>query len=485
MQREKKHQRFRTIFCAAIVLFAIVIPFLAVLIAGKCLPAQYDDTFYGELPDMYRRLEQTEGKKIVIIGNSAVPFGVDSALCEELLRQGGEEYAVCNFGLYGALGTRMMLDLAKDRLGEGDIVVFAPEITSQTLSLYFSGLDAWYALDGDTALFWKLPYEDEKILVGNYAGYVSKKYDYYRSGKKAEPSGIYAHASFDARCDLTVAGREYNIMPDGVDENNPIELSASLFDGDFIAYVNSCYADLRAKGVKMFYSFPPMNEASISDADRESVDRFYSFIRESFDFPIMSDIESRIMEKEFFYDSNYHLNESGMIFYTVHLVNDLKNQLGNTTKTNYALPEKPIVPDAGIEGEGDNSDADCFTYRKEGNYYFLDGLTEEGAQRSALTIPYQVNGLYVKGFDAALFAGNETIEEITLQENVAKIANGSFSGCRKLKKIILTHTKPSALSVGYYLLDGTNARVYIGQEYVNAFINDYFWGYYEQKIVSY
>lgn len=481
----KENSRFSAIARAALVLLIVMIPFLFLIIAGIAMPPQYGETYYGELSDMYRRLADTEGKKIVIIGNSSVPFGVNSALCEELLQAGGEDYSVCNFGLYGALGTKMMLDLSKDCLKEGDIVVFAPELTEQTLSLYFSAREAWYGLDGDMGLFWKFQGEDRKKLAGNYFDYVSRKYQLYSSGKAAEPSGIYAHGSFDARGDLTAAGWEYNVMQDGADANNPIVLSSSLYSGDFIAYVNAYAADLSKKGVRMFYSFPPMNRDALQEADPDRIEEFYSFVRESFDFPIMSDIDSRIMEKEFFYDSNYHLNEAGMLHYTAALVEDLKNQLGNSSKTAIILPEKPVIPDESIEGEGDNSCADCFTYRREGNYYVLDGLTPAGMERSELTVPYQVNGLYVKGFDSSLFAGNETIQEITLQENISSVSGSSFDGCRRLKKIILTHSSPSSLSVGYFFLEGTNAKIYIRQEHVNSFINDYFWGYYEQKIVGY
>ena len=485
MTMRKASNRISAILHAVLVLQVVIIPFMIVLLVGLVLPPQYDATFYGQLPDMYRRLAETEGKKIVIIGNSAVAFGVNSALCEELLQAGGEDYAVCNFGLYGVLGTKMMLELAKDCLEEGDIVVFMPELATQTLSLYFSAQEAWYALDGDMTLFWKFSGTEREKLVGNYTGYVSEKYQLYRSGQAAEPSGVYARASFDEHGDMIASGREYNIMQDGVDANNPIVLSSALFSEDFIAYVNAYYADIREKGVEMYYAFPPMNEAALQEAEQESVDDFYSFVRESFDFPIMSDISSRIMEKEYFYDSNFHLNQAGMIHNTVNLVNDLKNQLGNTSKTEIVLPEKPIAPDASIVGEGDNSCADCFTYTRDGNYYIIDGLTEAGLERSSLIVPYQVNGLYVKGFTASVFAGNTKIEEITLQENITNVSSNSFDGCRRLKKIILTHTAPSGLSVGYYFLNGTNAKVYVPKEHMSTFINDYFWGYYAQKIVGY
>lgn len=47
-------------------------------------------------------------------------------------------------------------------------------------------------------------------------------------------------------------------------------------------------------------------------------------------------------------------------------------------------------------------------------YYIIDGLTEKGQEQKKLIVPYQVNGLYVKGFTAEVFAGKNMIEEITL-----------------------------------------------------------------------
>ena len=463
----------------------VIIPFLALFAVGVLLPEQYSQTYYAQLPAMVQRLTETDGKKIVIIGNSAIPFGVDSALCEQLLQDSGEDYAVCNFGLYGLLGTKMMLDLSKDALQAGDIVIFAPELTEHTLSLYFSAQEAWYALEGNMQLFWRFPAAERGSLLGAFPSFAAEKLRRYRTGEPGAPSGVYARESFDAHGDLTTADREYNTMPDGIDENNLIALTPALFDDDFIAYVNDYAADLRKRGIQMYYAFPPMNEDALISSDAESRCAFYDFIRDSFDFPIMSDIDSCIMEKEFFFDSNFHLNAAGMIHYTVNLVENIKNQLGNTRKTEIILPEKPIKPDASIVGEGDNTCADCFTYIKDGNYYIIDGLTEKGKASTSLTVPYQVNGLYVKRFLPEVFAGNTKLVEITIQGNITSIPNGSFKGCTTLKKVILTHEKPSDISVGYRLLDGTNAKIYIQNAYVNTFTNDYSWGYYEQKIVGY
>ena len=49
------------------------------LFCGFGLPAQFGNTFMGELKSKYERLKSTEGKRIVLIGGSGVAFDCDSS----------------------------------------------------------------------------------------------------------------------------------------------------------------------------------------------------------------------------------------------------------------------------------------------------------------------------------------------------------------------------------------------------------------------
>lgn len=487
MEKVKKRRLITIILSCIFVLIAVAIPFLSVFLTGITLPAQYDETYYGELAPMFVKLKNTKGKKIVVLGNSNVAFGVDSALAERLLNEAGEEYSVCNFGLYGTLGTRMMCELADDCINSDDIVIFTPEPYKQSLSMYFSAEEAWYALDNDLSIYRHLSGESKKALAGNYFAYTSKKLTLYRSGTKAEPSGIYAKSSFDDNGDLKNYPRPNNIMANGVDANNPVIYEKDIFSTDFVDYVND-YADaLSKKGAKMFYSFAPMNAYAMSIEQIESVKGFYDIADSLFDFDIISKPEDYVMEGEWFYDSNFHLNESGMTVRTVRLVNDIKNQLGNTTKTNFVLPDKPVIPDPDIVGAGDNRDAEMFTYRLDGSFYTVTGLTDEGKRASELTIPYQVDGVYVKAFLPLVFFDNKNIEKITVQDNIHTLSNGSFLGCDKLRQIILKHSEPAEIAVGYGLLDGApqGCKILVPEGVLSQFENNYFWGKYARQLQGY
>lgn len=470
------------ILSCVFVFFIIFTPFAVIMEITLCKSAVYGQTFYGELACMYDNLQASKTKKIVIVGNSAVAFGVNSALAEKLLNDGGIDCEVCNFGLYGAIGTRAMVELCSSMVNDGDIVILSPELASQPLSNYFSAEEVWRALDSDPSMFWQFSSESKKSLVGGFFGYASDKF----SGEEKSGSGIYSSSSFDANCDLTNYERNNSIMQGGVDSNNPIELSNELINMQTVSVINEWADELAERGAIVYYSFSPMNSVAVVEKDM-TVEALEYYFASNLSCKLLGSVSSAVMESGWFYDSNFHLNSSGAIYNTVRIVNDIKTALGVTSKTDFALPDMPAIPDSTIEGEGENTDSDCFTYELRGSRYYVTGLTESGKSKSELVIPYQVDGVYISGFDSDVFKNDTVIEKITIQSNISTLSDNSFYGCSRLEEVVLCHDKPSDVSVGYYLLDGANSNCRIGvkAESLSAFKNDYFWSKYAKRLFGY
>ena len=72
---------------------------------------------------------KTNNKKIVFIGDSAMPFGLRSDLIEEEI----PDYKVVNFGLYGSIGTKFMVDLSKSNVIAAGVSPGAPFKSNVTL----------------------------------------------------------------------------------------------------------------------------------------------------------------------------------------------------------------------------------------------------------------------------------------------------------------------------------------------------------------
>ena len=117
-------KNFLTWLAAALALLALP----AVLLGwGFLLPAQYGDTFMGELKYKVRYLDEAPGPRIVLVGGSGVAFGVDSALMEREL----PGYTVVNFGMYAALGTTVMLELSQELIRPGTSSSSSPSSRSR------------------------------------------------------------------------------------------------------------------------------------------------------------------------------------------------------------------------------------------------------------------------------------------------------------------------------------------------------------------
>lgn len=461
----------------------LIIP-SAIIIAGFATPSQFSATYYAVLSDMYCRLKSTKGKKIIIIGTSSVAFGVDSALMESQLSLAGEDYAVVNFGLYGALGTKIMLDLSEKEINEGDVVIFAPEPHPQAMSLYFSATDTWYAADEDYSILKNIKKENVSEMTGGFPAYAAKKFGCLKNGP-ASGSGIYARKSFDERCDLKNYERLNNILSGGYDANHTVSLNGSVIDKAFIEYVNAYCGRIGKNGAKAYFSFAPVNAAALVSSPDE-IESYYEFISENFDCPIISNPFDYIMDKEWFYDSNFHLNSAGMTVRTVMLLNDIKNSMGITAPTEVELPEKPDMPQKLPSADGDNSFVEDFEYEQSGDGYIITALAPSAKQTEYITIPASYNGKPVMAFAADVFAGNKYIREIIVQENITVLYNGSFDGCTQLKKVILKNGNPSSIGVGQKLLCGADlCHIYVPESALGAYVSNYFWSYYAERIAAF
>ena len=193
-------------------LLAVLTPFVATLSIAFLSDSEFDESFVGALDEKIERLMSIEEDKIVIIGGSSVAFGYDSRIIEKYT-----EMPVVNFGLYAALGTKLMLDLSRDGIKEGDLVIIAPELDAQTLSLYFSASTTLRALDGAPKYFTAIPSTHTLSLLGASWDFAAEKFNYKLFGAPS-PEGVYNSRNINEYGDVDYY-REANVMTQYYDPN--------------------------------------------------------------------------------------------------------------------------------------------------------------------------------------------------------------------------------------------------------------------------
>lgn len=433
-----------------VILFILLLAVTPVmlLVTGGNLPQLYQDSYYAELPQMYRRLQETQGPKIVVIGGSNVAFGLNSELLENLLAEKDLDYTVCPFGLYAAVGTSAMLDLSRNTLKEGDIVVLALEPTSETMSTYFGATAYWKCTENAWELFRDISGEKKEALVGNYISYLQERYGIISSGVLPKAEGVYAKSSFNDRCDL-IYDRPGNIMTLGYEPDAAVHLAEVQIEPDFAEQINEyCREALRA-GAQVCLSFSPLNRTAMV-GDSDSVVQFFNLCNTTFDCPAISDPNDYILDSGWFYDSNFHLNTPGAELRTYLLAIDLMNWLGCYESLEYDLPD---VPDSAAQAVVSTVETGNFTYEPitaQGDEilgYRISGLTETGRMEKELTVPAAYEGRPVVGFTGDALVDAADLVQLRLPEAIESLPDGLFSGCHMLTRLILEHeAKPCTVT---------------------------------------
>ena len=403
------------------------------LICGFGLPVQFGDTFMGELKSKYERLKETSGKQIVLVGGSGVAFDCDSALMDDFF----PSYEIVNFGMYAGLGTKAVMDLSENYIHEGDIVILSPEQSEQTFSDYFNGEYMWQAADGAFGMLRDLKSENFEAMLGNFPRFALEKLNYVMKGQKPQTDSIYQKKSFNIYGDIELDTCRENILPNGYDVNQKVRFTEDVVQPEFMDYMNDWAKRLEKKGAVVWYRYCPVNKLSVEDMD--DLAAYDVFLRQKLDFPVIGNPENSLMEAEWFFDTNFHLNQPGKEVNTVQLIRDMKAMLGDDRAVTVELPEKP--------------------HRTWGDV-------------SAETRIWTAK-------DSETYQGEETI---AIPENVTQIEDYAFSNCAGLKQIVLEQKDPSKCIVGQHLLDGTGAEILVPQMSVDSYKRNYFWSVYAGRI---
>lgn len=403
------------------------------LICGFGLPVQFGDTFMGELKSKYERLKETSRKRIVLVGGSGVAFDCDSALMDDFF----PSYEIVNFGMYAGLGTKAVMDLSENYIHEGDIVILSPEQSEQTFSDYFNGEYMWQAADGAFGMLRDLKSENFEAMLGNFPRFALEKLNYVMKGQKPQTDSIYQKKSFNTYGDIELDTCRENILPNGYDVNQKVRFTEDVVQLEFMDYMNDWAKRLEKKGAVVWYRYCPVNKLSVEDMD--DLAAYDVFLRQKLDFPVIGNPENSLMEAEWFFDTNFHLNQPGKEVNTVQLIRDMKAMLGDDRAVTVELPEKP--------------------HRTWGDV-------------SAETRIWTAK-------DSETYQGEETI---VIPENVTQIEDYAFSNCAGLKQIVLEQKDPSKCIVGQHLLDGTGAEILVPQMSVDSYKRNYFWSVYAGRI---
>ncbi len=451
----------------------------------------YKNVFVAALADKYDRLVSVKEPKIAVIGGSSVAFGLDS---DTLALYTGKE--VVNFGLFATLGSKIMLDISEDGLNPGDTVVFAPELDAKTLSLYFGARAAWQAIDASNQALYNSVYKNNaEALDSEKDAFLTELREYLEIGVP-DPSGVYNRKSFDVYGDISYP-RPNNTMPLEYDPNTLFTLSTDIVSDEFLEYFNAYCDRMRARGIAVYFSYCPINSLALSEGvTDETISELEIYLAKNLHCPIISSLSEHIMHPGYFFDTNLHLNEAGVVARTEMLINDLRAamELGDEIKLHVPPP-----PGTGENEtvEGNNVHADLFAYEELKVGDKVIGLSIVGLSEKAkdftdeeLIIPSSYEGVPVIMLRANVLSGFNSLKKITIGPNMSSIEDYAFAGCETVTEIHAEFTTECLVSIpgenaqnGFMEGVGEGCKLYVKPEYLNDFFNHYTWQHYHKYLV--
>ncbi len=477
-----------------LILVAMLLPF-AFAFSGLVLPPVYENTYVGELADKTDLLKSIDEPKIIVVGGSSVAFGLNSETVSDAFSM-----PVVNYGLYADLGTKLMLDLSKVNIGKGDVVLISPELSAQTLSLYENPVTTLRALDGRTEYLSLLDRESKISLIGSLFSHSGAKLQYLIRGNRPTNAGAYKKENFNAYGD-NCFDRPYNVMSAFASRIDLRQFLADFTDGAdteyeaFLNYVNDYIQYIKKQGATAYLTFCPMDKDAMAEGmTAEDVQAFYENLCANLSCKVIGHPADYFLDDGYFFDSEFHLNNTGVPVRTAMLINDLAIELDRPECLQSLLALDPPSGHSPFR-EGDfHAENPCFVLRKTsvaGNEcYEITGLTEFGKTQTEITVPDGTEGLPIAGIAQNAFA-DSSLRIIRLSPYISYISAHAFASAENLTEVYLADgTEPGDISIpnimnndedgAHLITTGANPglKIYItgDDDLFESFTGDYFWG---------
>ncbi|MBR6704070.1 MAG: hypothetical protein IKI82_01435 [Lachnospiraceae bacterium] len=464
-------------------LLLTALPFGVFAAAVRTEADPFENSFEASLRDKYDRLASLPGARLVFIGGSSLPFGLRSARLEKTFG-----LPAADFGVYAALGTRVMAEIALPLLHEGDIVVLAPETDPQTYSNYFNADVLWEAVGDRTEMLRPLSLPEREEMFLRRFKYAAERKWY--EGTSLAADRLYSRDSFDEYGDISFP-REGNVMPGGFDKSRLISLDG-LIDTDFFAFVRTFAAVAGKKGAAVYFTFAPMNGAAVRFSGEEET-AFLARLREELPGMVLGTPSDTVYPAEYFYNTNYHLNDEGAALHTETLIRLLADAgLRRREEDPGPPPESTESPEPTSEDSSSAAETLPFDpneahFRIEeiGGSLFVTGLTEEGKAEKALTLPESAFGQPVTGIASFALEGCRA-ESLRIPACYRFFDSWIFEDCGTLSRIELLLRDPSSSYIPTSgLFDGCapDLTVAVPADCYTAYISDYNWRLYRDLLV--
>ena len=284
------------------------------LLICLCIAPQYTHSYNAAFIDKIDRLERQPSPKIILVGDSNLAFGIDSALLEKQMG-----FPVVNLGLHGGLGNAFHERMALFNTNAGDIVVIC-HLTYADDDIIPDPELALLCVENNFHL-WKVfrPQDYPRVLraIPNYTNHCVQKF-IKRADTESEDS-CYTRSAFNEYGD--------NIFPrtQAGGETAPVLWHPSVNE-TCMKRINAFAASCREKGAQLVIAGAPIL-SGLQDFSPDEYRTFQEELEALAECPVISNYSDYVFDKSYFFMGALHMTNEGAVLRTQQLARDLKAYL--------------------------------------------------------------------------------------------------------------------------------------------------------------
>ena len=264
-----------------------------------------------------------EKKKLIFFSGCSMCYGLDSAMVEEAF---GGEYVIINAGLNGEFNALFQLECMLPYIGEGDILIHAPEQPNPYQFLANKMVDSrvYCMVEGN--------YDLLALADFSYNAYMVESYTSYAEFRQKTEECTYAdyNVLFNNYGDYA-APRPYDESTEMIRDVAYSQLwgyDMELLTEENIAFLAGVYERFRQRGAQVYFAWAPMNSLANAHEDIYAAAVAYQEklmqLLTPYSVPVISEVTDYIYPGRYFYDTDYHLNDLGVVLHTQRLIEDIK-----------------------------------------------------------------------------------------------------------------------------------------------------------------
>jgi hypothetical protein len=309
-------------FLKNILLKLIILLFFISLIVGGAFYFNYNHKidYPAAIINKYQRLDSfKKTAKIIICGGSSSSYSIDSELLEKTLKK-----PVVNTSLAMSLGSKFHLNITKDYLHKGDVILYIPEYEYYygkengddflyTTAFYYPKVVKDFTTKQKDAFFEKA----FRLSIEYYIGALNKK------NNKGNKSLQYKRESYDYLGDNISLRSSINSKIEVTLKNRYQKLKSKKVSKEFIIFLKKINAEYVKKGITLLITYPPLEKSQFDNRFLKDIDK----VKRETGITFFGNPNDYLYSADLFYDSSYHLNGKGRILRTKKLIKTLKEQL--------------------------------------------------------------------------------------------------------------------------------------------------------------